>query len=512
VAPVIAAAVFATTLPAIAADDASALLAKHKAYMGWSLGDGTYKSMTLEGTYAGEVSKKPLGSFKSYQFGLARRVDYTSDRTGQTSSTGFTGRVFWQTNINNFVTKVIGDSAKWRVSDNLLFDEATTQLAGKVTGSQTIDGSAYTIVRVGIEASFPIDLYIDPSTGAYRRAIIDPDGAYRTVFDFTATLEPLPGKKIISGWNSDSISYTVSKATPNAEVADDNLIPPKPSAKWEFGNGTPFAVKVTANRIYLTATVNGVEGHFILDTGASIIILSDAFATRVGAETVRSTRVAGIGSGSSQATIRRVKTIEFGDNKLSNVLIESIDSQLFRSEPDGADGLIGFDALAGALVALNLDDSNMSMFDPTQNQPDPTKAGAQVVVEIIGNHILVPMRLNGKIDVRAILDTGNHYYVIFPDDLVFKDKLSFLVDRSRIASQIYIGGVSGAIPADCGQLNSLQLGPFNYTTPPGCMTHGSLAVGGRTVLIGFDFLKHFNYLFDYPEGLLYLTARKTEPK
>jgi predicted aspartyl protease len=66
-------------------------------------------------------------------------------------------------------------------------------------------------------------------------------------------------------------------------------------------------------------------------------------------------------------------------------------------------------------------------------------------------------------------------------------------------------GVNGHETDTCGRLESLELGPIAYRPVPACMSD---SMSDTDVLVGFDFLKHFNYVFDYPDGEIVLTARK----
>src|SRR5581483_2228149 len=107
------------------------------------------------------------------------------------------------------------------IAHDLVFNEATTTLKGKTQGTKTIDGSDYTIVRVMPEFADAIDLYVDPTTGAYKRVVIDPGGTYETTLDISHYIEASPGKRIIGEWTySDASSdhFTYTKATANTPV------------------------------------------------------------------------------------------------------------------------------------------------------------------------------------------------------------------------------------------------------------------------------------------------------
>jgi hypothetical protein len=118
---------------------------------------------------------------------------------------------------------------------------------------------------------------------------------------------------------------------------------------------------------------------------------------------------------------------------------------------------------------------------------------------------VIPMRLNNAVDVLATLDGGNPTYVFFSPDLVSKYKLRFLVDQDNLSSSLRFSGVGGDVSGRCGQLGSLDVGPINYRGPPGCEIS---SLDGHNVIVGFDFLRNFDMVFDYPDGEVILYPHK----
>lgn len=485
------------------ADEAAGLLAKHKAFVGWQLGDGTIKTLRFEQTTAnstGDVTE----TAQIVRAGVAYRATRVGKK-GLVREDGFTGRIFWESNENGFTRPAIGNPQKYAIARDVLHMEATSELTGTSQTSKTIDGISYPVVRVDTPGD-RIDLYVDPQTGAYKRAVIDPGGDYETVIDILAYSEIAPGKKMISKYqvrDTNSI-YERSKFVVNGPVADDDLHPPKQTAVWNFANAQPFPIKVTDKRIMVDARVNGVPGRFILDTGADGIVLTDAFAGRAHVKEITNSAARGIGGG-TKTLIRKADTIEVGGNTLSNVIVSSLNEQM---DADAPDGLLGFDLLAAAVVDLNTDSQQMSISDPASTTIDKA-SGVPALVDLANGTPTLPMKLNGRIDVNATLDSGDFYYVLFSPDLIKKQGLIMLVDPSEIGyfqSHVAIAGVGGYELDGCGHLESLTLGPIVYQGPPAC---SSGSFGGRDTLLGFDFVRNFNYIFDYPESTIVFIPHKS---
>ncbi len=480
---------------------ADALLAKHRSFVGWKFGDNSIKTLRLTEikTISENRGRKTLTTADELRIGSIFRDTVTTEK-GLTSDSGFTGNIFWESNENGFTRPVIGDPQKLMVSKQLIFLEGTTALPGTLEGNKTVDGRQLSAVRVSLPQSFPIDVYLDPATGEYKRYVIDPGGEYEQTVDVLAYSDALPGKKIISKWHYEGSTATHELTTieANVSIAPNDLHPPKQKATWTFGNTQPFHIDFRpypSPRIYVDAKVNGVPGRFLLDTGAADIVLNQKFSDRVKPTKLRQSTAYGVG-GSVGTTIERIDSMDIGGNILHNVTVAALPMQTDHDAVQ-EDGLIGFDFLAGAIVDVNLDRSQMTIYDPS-NHPPSMDAGLQVIVDLNGQTPSLPMKLNG-IAVIAMLDSGNPTSVLYGPDLVYKYGL-----RSLKAGAI-AAGVGGYEVEDCGYVEQISVGPITYQRPPACLSH---SFGGREILAGLDFMQHFNMIFDYPESKIVLLRRR----
>lgn len=505
-------------------DGAAALLAKHRAFVGWQFGDGTFRTLEMTGD---TMRRKKDGSLKKVatdwfiSSGVAYRMQWMNPKTSTPYHQGFSGRVYWQTDQNGFTRPEIGDVTKYNLAFDLLRNEATTEMQAETRGSGTVGGTVYPIIRVTYGDAFPIDLYVDPQTGAYRRAVIDPGGIYSTTINILGYADALPGKKVISkysyGKNDDGGFIEWTSFKPNVLVTASDLHPPKSIAYWTFGTGVPARVQLTQHRIYVTARVNGVEGHFIFDSGdGGGVLLNQSFAARAHVKLVGNTTGYGIG-GSFAQSIVRINSLQVGDSTLHNVVVQSQDLGYHWSAEPGVpfapDGLIGFDLLAGAVVSLDLDAGTMVISDPASAKIDASK-GLLATVDLTDAIPRLPMKID-NVDVNASLDTGNAGYVLYSPELHDKYGIRTMVstgltgsstyDSSVTMSGGYISGIGGVTKADCGTIDDISLGPIVYKNVAACQTQ---EWSGREILIGIDFLRHFNYIFDFPQAQIVIMPRK----
>lgn len=465
---------------------AAALLAKHHAYVGWQFGDGTFATMRLTGSVTDEHGKKTQ-KVVTVSDGLIYHTTVTMlQRDNVTEHAGFTGNLFWRTGINGFATPIFGDYAKYLASFTVLQQEGTTELPATFVGDKTVAGEAVGVVRVTLANGDPIDCYVDPQTGAYVQATIDPGGSYETTVHIVAYRDVLPGKKMISAYRVDDDKPLLSYEhfQPNAPIGAQEFHPPVAAAWWTFGAGDSLPITLTHERILLDATVNGVSGRFILDTGADGIIFDDEFADRVKAPTLHGSTEAQTLRGAVPTRVRRVDGITLGAATLHNVLVYSQD---FRAHDyrgldwKGYDGLIGYDLFAGAIVKLDVYGSKLTILDPSTAVKDPYALG--LIVDLSEGVPAIPMTLNRTIAVNAMLDTGNPGVVVISRDIIKK-------------YNVKIWG--------CGIVESLTIGPITYADQAACEWN----FPSNDVLLGYDFLKHFNFVFDYPHGRMFMTPNK----
>jgi predicted aspartyl protease len=503
------AAVFAVSLffpPAARADDAASLLAKHKAFVGWQYGDGSVQSLQLDRTYTDGAGKVTQHATEK-RIGLLYRRDYQATKDyGEGGSTGFTGNIFWTTSQNGFTVPMIGDTAKFYLAMDALFMEGTSELPATLQPTTTIGGKSVDVLRITMNGALPYDVYEDPSTGAFVQAVIDPGGQHESTIKIASYADLGPGKKLIGTWSlgNDKGTFTYTKLVMNPAVTAADLHPPAPTATWNFANSQPFPIRVTDSRIYIDAKVNGVPGRFILDTGASGIALTDDFANRAKVKTVDRSSSFGIG-GVAKTLVRKADTIEIGGNTLSNVIVSSLNEHFNdASNNEQPVGLMGFDVFGGAIVDLSLSGGTMRIIDPSTGAAPAPEGGYPFRVDLATLQPRVPVTLDDKLEILATLDTGGSSLVLMSDQ-VEHHGINLLANRSFGGNEI-IAGVGGYELTTCGPLARISIGPFIYAGTEACE---SPVWELHTGLLGFDFLKHFDYVFDYPHAVMYMIPHKS---
>jgi hypothetical protein len=278
--------------------------------------------------------------------------------------------------------------------------------------------------------------------------------------------------------------------------------PAAPTAVWAFGNGDPVRFDVergtwAGRAVIVHASVNGKPGTFLFDSGASQVLLYRPYADTLGLTMLGKTAFSGVNGGTRSARFARAASITIGDNTLSNVILAI--SGRDPGEKGTIDGIFGFDVLAGALVHVDLVKETMEFADPAQMAASVPKGGYAFSVNL--SDLTPEVRIKvGSVTTRATFDTGDDYNVILSDNLTRTGKVVGLVTGT-----MFFGGVDGIAnePASCYTLREITVGPYRYQNSPTCF--GSERVFGRDGgLIGFDFLRHFDWTFDYARSHLVL--------
>ena len=517
--------------PAGAADAAS-VLAKHKAYIGWTYGDGTLKTARITSDVAPPspaptpdpaATPDPFGKANRKTVELRRELLYKAVTTAYglpQGSEGFTGSVFWRANENGqVVTRRLRDGRQALTSD-IIDAEAFAEIPTAIRPDAALDGKMSTVVRLEPKTGVPADVYFDPESGAMRGYVLEPDTpAERLTVHVVSYAEFAPGKKYIASVrvNESRRIERVTSFEPNVPVTDDDLHPPAATSTWTFGEPRPTPIEVVehsalytnsgARAVHVTLAVNGHVGHFLFDSGAGGMLMSGEFAKNAGVKELGRTAYSGVNGRGVAATIGRVDSIGIGGSTLHDVLVTLTKG---GGAGGGLDGIMGYDVLAAAVVNVNLVNKTLTITNPNGYEAPVAQGAYAFPVDLSIFHAGVPVKVNQTVLPSVWLDTGDDFFVILPHEL--EKKTVALANTITLAGgftfeqTITFGGVdgSGSEAARCVRLNEIQIGPYRYQKALSCFAPND-AFGAEGGLIGFDFLRHFNWTFDYPHGKVVLT-------
>ncbi len=532
----LAAGIALSQAPAARASDAASLLSLHANYAGWHF--GAYSTLVIKGE-AIDSAGRSVGHWRTLEIGAAYRTQ-SANVPGMLGDSGFTGRVFWSTDANGFTRPNYSDYQSFEISKFVLFNEGTSLLSGTSEGDVGANGTSYPVVRVTPENGDPIDLAVDPSTGAYVQAVIDPGGPYERTYDILGYTEFAPGKRYVSKYrvNGAAATNTVTQVQANVPVDSVDLHPPAATAYWTFGSAQPVRVRMTQYAAIVQATINGVSGNFIIDTGASDIVLSSDFASRAHVNTGEAVNIEGL-LGPLHAGLAHV-AMTIGDSTLNNVLVAvggrdyTANANEFHDELGTitVNGLIGYPLFGAAVVTLNTSDRTLTIEDPQQAVVDQT-SGWAAHVDLADDQPMIPVLVEHRAPINALLDSGNSAFVAISQGAVDRNHIAILGSagtmpnvavnvaginpitdpnsgvemQNYMASHEMIRDITGQEEIDpCSTISSIALGPINYESTTACV---SQHMAGDWLILGYPFLENFDLTFDYPQGILLFKPHTT---
>ncbi len=516
------AALLGATLISVSGNDASLLLAKHTQYVGWQAGDPSVQGWNASGT---RTNGQVTDTFAEKRSGVAYRDTLTAAGGRVSIQMGFTGTMIWQSDPNGFMVKESGIPAQVAYDLNLIRAETLGSVSDlTITGSAQVRGVNTTILHVNPSpVAPPMDVYEDPNTGAFLQAIVDPVGPARTVVSIDAYSDATAGKKAVTQWTIGAMQYTLTSIS-TAHIADTDLIAPAPTATWTFGDQTVpvdlFDLSAGTHRYQprVNLTVNGVTGVFVLDTGTQSIVLFGNFAGRAGVIAIDGADFSPFAGNPRYQGYGLVQTLTAGNSTLHNVMVDRI------ADPNNRiAGLLGYDFYAGVIAEIDLSSRRMQLFNPATVQPAVAPGGFAFPIDLTSHRPVIGMRLSGKANGFPYFSTGEPYFMLLSQRL----RESGAVSASDMSTEHFnpSSGRSGffgtMIESDpvqlgysdytgaygvgnCVLLNEALIGPYRYQSPPLCFV-GSGVFGEDGGAIGNDFLRHFDWTIDYPDGKFVLT-------
>lgn len=251
-------------------------------------------------------------------------------------------------------------------------------------------------------------------------------------------------------------------------------------------------------RIFLDGTINGHPASMMLDSGASSLVLGEAFAARIGAGEGRATTSRGIGG---EVAARRVSNIsvQVGPLGISRAVAVVLDlGQIERGVGRPIDAILGMEAFRAGIVDVDFQ-ARTIRFTPASGFSPPAGAIAVPIREQHGRRT-IPVAVGGGPPIQADLDLGHGGSLLLSRDYWQRDAAIAALPSVRTSA----GGVGGRVPKRVVTLPSVSLGGHIFRAVPTLLNEGAsdLPVSGGNV--GIDLLQRFRLLFDYGRSTLYL--------
>lgn len=257
--------------------------------------------------------------------------------------------------------------------------------------------------------------------------------------------------------------------------------------------------------ILLPVHVNGCGPFdFILDTGAGTSLLTPELAKELKVEILGSKEGQSAG-GKVAVSLAKARSLGVGDLRMEDVDLGIVDlAHVGQTVGAKIDGDLGYNFLKQFRLTIDYDACEIRFEDP--RRVESFGRGAKMEAPIRLAHpakplILVDVHANGRGPFQFAIDTGTSTTAIRPQlakDLKLKTR------------PIAAGTTAGAhVDVTGGTLRSFQLGGAKIDNMPVVIADFfemlSSAVGAKLDgIVGYNFLRHFKVVIDYPNESLRL--------
>jgi predicted aspartyl protease len=285
-------------------------------------------------------------------------------------------------------------------------------------------------------------------------------------------------------------------------------IPPNRRTLVEFPsdvNQVTLPATVEGGRIHVRVDVDGNPLTFVLDTGASGIVLDAQAAKDIKLPSYGSSALTVAGTFASTRVIAPM--VRVGSLVMRDVVMQTapIDA---REGTTRVDGLLGFDFIAGAVLRIDyIDPGSVTAIRPSIFTP-PLLATSAMPIRLSRQVPVVSVGIGTATSDDMIVDTGAQAPVLLFDRFV-KAHPDAVADRGFAApfdpAQNIVDGVGGRVPIVPLRIASVRFADLEFRNYLVLRARDAGAFGdvADDGLLGSLFLRFYTLYVDYPGRTLY---------
>lgn len=381
-------------------------------------------------------------------------------------------------------------------------------------GERQEEGRVFHVLRIHPEGGRPFDLWIDAATFLVDRTVEKNSREVRT--NFFSDYREINGLKFPFRLRSTNgeVKYdmlaTLESIEVNPAIDAARFSPPENRLDdFEIAGGKssmtlPF--ELINNHIYMDLQLDGHGSlRVALDTGG-VNVVTPAAAQRLGLKTEGSMQARGVGEGSEDFALARVKEVRFGDARIRNQVFYVLPLQAMdKVEGFEFAGIVGFEVFKRFVVRIDYAKSLLTFTRPEAFEPP---AGATVVSFTFDERT---PQVEGKIDGipgKFTMDTGSRVSLTVNRPFAEKNGLLERKGFDAIAGWGVGGGSRGRVTR--GRL--LELGSLQIPEPVmdiSLQQKGSFSDPYLAGNVGGGVLKRFTVTFDYSRQRIYFEPNES---
>lgn len=256
-------------------------------------------------------------------------------------------------------------------------------------------------------------------------------------------------------------------------------------------------LRVTPDRLFLPASVNGRAVEGLLDSGAEVSVVDAAFAERLGLTHHRTATARGSGAATVQARLVKGVTLNVAGLTLRPKFVAVLDlSDISRRLTRSPINLIvGRELFDAARLRVDIEAATLTVLDRDRREPPGMR------LPLTGHRGIeaIPVAIEGR-DGMADFDIGNGGRVLIGKAFAARHRLA----QGRPTTQIGGGGIGGEAMQTAFTLRHLDIAGVRLTDVPVAIDANETANDAN---IGLAVLRRFGIVTDFPRRAVWLDPR-----
>jgi hypothetical protein len=274
----------------------------------------------------------------------------------------------------------------------------------------------------------------------------------------------------------------------------------------------PCPLKSVGGLVYIEARINGSNPvPVVLDTGASVSVVSPSLARRLRLGTASSIQAAGPGRGGDETMpLAADVTIDIGPIQVTGQTIAILPLDYIAIQAGHAtDGIISVGAFAPQVVEVDYRAKRVRFIEAPGFSPSPESVEVPVVIG--GNVPLVRAEIGlpggGIAAGTFVLDSGTaHTAILFSKPFIGRHPE--LLQTSKLIDLPRVEAVGGKMEVQAGRIAFLRIGSFTFKDPIAKFARNGAGVLDNPRIdgtIGTGILERFCVAYDYSHSRIFLT-------
>ena len=362
-------------------------------------------------------------------------------------------------------------------------------------------GTRFDVVTLTPLLGDPVELWVDNASHLIVR-IVRPRERETTELTDYRTVEGLrlPHRMEFVDAGNNPQTYTVESYRLSRELDAAALRRPKSAVRdvrMQAARAT-LPAYVESGHVFIEATIGDNEpALFVLDTGASINVLTPEAAKALNVQTQGALKATGVGEEQPGVSLAKVPTLHVGPATLSDQNFAIVPLPSLTANVNGdtreAAGLLGYDFFRRFLVTIDYHNERVTI-EPLRECAAPSATAVPLFLD--GDRIpKLRAKLNG-VDVLWSVDVGA------ATPLSLAPSVAEQLGLPESAGALYVrgGGVGGVSRERLFIFDRLEIGPHRLSNPLAGVSEqksGAFAEPGFAGNLGYPTLRNFTPKFDY---------------